>query len=241
MKNLVLCGFMGTGKTHLGKALAKQFFLPFVDIDEEIEKKMGMSIPGIFQEKGEAFFRDIEEALIGEYGRKERIIISVGGGALQREKNLETLKSNGFLICLLASPKAILQRLRNDQTRPLLQGENKLGRIETLLRTRFGNYLKADAFLDTSYKSISKCLSYLGRLLSLLTQEEEDLDWEKPQDRWVLSAIGGEEVLLRLLKDPEISVRITSAVRLYKKGVSLKELKTGRNLFLKWLKEVKDG
>lgn len=228
---------MGTGKTSLGKALARHFFLPFVDIDEEIEKRMGMDIHRIFVEKGETFFRDIEEALIREYGQKEGMVISVGGGALQRETNLEALKEKGFLICLLASPKAILQRLKDDETRPLLKAENRLERIEELLRNRFPNYLKADAFLDTSYKSISRCLSYLTRFLYVL-RGGETIRWEKPEDRWVLSVIGDEEVLRHLLNDPEVSVRLTSAVRLWKKGIPLlEELKAGKNIFLKWLRE----
>lgn len=242
MKNLVLCGFMGTGKTKLGRALAKRFSLPFVDIDEEIKKKTGMDIARIFFEKGEAFFRDIEEEFVREYGQREGMIISIGGGALQRERNVEILKNNGFLVCLFASPKAILHRLKNDQTRPLLQVENKLERIETLLKTRFKNYLKADAFLDTSYMSISLSLSYLESLLCYLTKPKRDLQLNKTEDRWVLSAVGEEELLRKLIKDRDISVRFTSAVRLYKKGLPLEELKPGRNLFLKWLKEeAKDG
>ncbi len=238
MRNIVLCGFMGTGKTSLGKALALKFSLPFLDIDEEIERKTNMSIPRIFLEKGEPFFRDMEEATIKEYGEKEGMIISVGGGALQRESNRDILKRKCFLVCLLASPKAILRRLRDDETRPLLQGEDKLKRIENLLKARFPNYLEADAFLDTSYKSISQCLGYLTRLFLFLSKSGENLNWEKPQDRWVISATEERErILLPLLRDPDVSVRLTSAIRLMKKGISLKGLLRGRNLFLRWLAE----
>lgn len=234
---------MGTGKTTLGKALARSFSLPFVDIDEEIEKRTGMTIPQIFAEKGEPFFRDTEGALIREYGVGEGLIISLGGGALQRESNLNILKEKGFLVCLLASPRAILNRLRNDETRPLLQEEDRLGRIEKLLRARFPNYLKADAFLDTSYKSISECLGYLTRLLSSLSpRDRESLQLESATDRWVIASLEEEEGnLLQLLDDPDISVRLTSAVRLWKRGVPLKSLRRGRNIFLRWLlEEVND-
>lgn len=232
---------MGTGKTSLGKALAEKFSLPLVDIDEEIEERIGMSISRIFTEKGEPFFRDMEEEIIREHKEREGIIISVGGGALQRETNLNMLKEKGFLICLLASPRAILSRLRNDETRPLLQEGDKLERIKKLLRTRFPNYLKADAFLDTSYKSIAHCLGYLTRLLYCLFRGERP-DWKKPEDRWVISALEKEDQILhRFLEDPDASVRLTSAVRLWKRGVPLKTLKKGRNIFLKWLAEEMVG
>ncbi|MGB9876543.1 MAG: shikimate kinase [bacterium] len=238
-KNLVLCGFMGCGKTSIGKSLSTISSLPFVDIDEEIEKRMGMTISSIFMEKGEQYFRDLEEAMIKEFSREEGIIIAVGGGALQRESNLQSLKERGFLLCLLATPKVILRRLKGDETRPLLKGsEDKLEKIENLLRKRFPNYLKADAFLDTSFKSLRESLGYAKLLLDCLEKGVTPSN-STPEGKWVISALTerGED-LYSLLIEKEVSTKLTSAVRLYKKGYPLDFHKLrSRNLFLKWLKE----
>ncbi|MGB9607367.1 MAG: shikimate kinase [bacterium] len=238
-KNLVLCGFMGCGKTSIGKSLSTISSLPFVDIDEEIEKRMGMTISSIFMEKGEQYFRDLEEAMIKEFSREEGIIIAVGGGALQRESNLQSLKERGFLLCLLATPKVIFRRLKGDETRPLLKGsEDKLEKIENLLRKRFPNYLKADAFLDTSFKSLRESLGYAKLLLDCLEKGVTPSN-STPEGKWVISALTerGED-LYSLLIEKEVSTKLTSAVRLYKKGYPLDFHKLrSRNLFLKWLKE----
>ncbi|MBC7327123.1 AAA family ATPase [bacterium] len=240
MRNIVLCGFMGTGKTQLGKALAQRLGLPFVDIDGEIERTTGMKIADIFEKMGEPFFRDLEEKLLREYGSKSGQIISVGGGALQRESNITSLRQNGFLVCLFAKPQVILRRLRDDDTRPLLKSEDKLERIESLLRLRFTNYLKADAFLDTSYKTIALCLDYLSSLTSLLYEGKIPLDFQKAPHRWAFCALEqNHEKLFQFLSDPDVSVRFTSAVKLWKSRIPIetKHFKTGRNIFLKWLLE----
>lgn len=240
MRNLVLCGFMGTGKTTIGKALTTKSSLPFIDIDEEIEKRTGMKIVDIFARMGEQFFRDLEEEMIREFSREEGRIIAVGGGALQRESNLLALKERGFLLCLLSTPRVILRRLKNDETRPLLKGEgNKLQRIEALLRKRFPNYLKADAFLDTSYMTIYDSVKYAGRLLDYL-KEKVVLSDQTPEDRWVKSAFEekGEE-LKNLLRVEDVSVSLTAAARLWKNNFPLewKILRRKRNIFMKWLRE----
>ena len=239
MRNLVLCGFMGTGKTTIGKALAKMHSLPFVDIDEEIEKRRGMKIVDIFSRMGEGHFRDLEEEMIREFSKEEGKIIAVGGGALQRESNLLALRENGFLLCLLATPKVILRRLRYDDTRPLLKGEDKLQRIESLLRKRFPNYLKADAFLDTSYMPVRDCVKYAGRLLDYL-KGEAILSDQTSEDRWVKSAFAEkEEELKSFLQDDNSSVSLTATVRLWKNNSPLdwKILRRKRNIFFKWLIE----
>jgi shikimate kinase len=230
---------MGTGKTTIGKALAKMHSLPFVDIDEEIEKRRGMKIVDIFSRMGEGYFRDLEEEMIREFSKEEGKIIAVGGGALQRESNLLALRENGFLLCLLATPKVILRRLRYDDTRPLLKGEDKLQRIESLLRKRFPNYLKADAFLDTSYMPVRDCVKYAGRLLDYL-KGEAILSDQTSEDRWVKSAFAEkEEELKSFLQDDNSSVSLTATVRLWKNNSPLdwKILRRKRNIFFKWLIE----
>ncbi|MGC8843285.1 MAG: shikimate kinase, partial [bacterium] len=163
----------------------------------------------------------------------------VGGGALQRESNLQSLKEKGFLLCLLAIPKVIFRRLKGDETRPLLKGsEDKLEKIENLLRKRFPNYLKADAFLDTSFKSLRESLGYAKLLLDCLEKGVTPSN-STPEGKWVISALTerGED-LYSLLIEKEVSTKLTSAVRLYKKGYPLDFHKLrSRNLFLKWLKE----
>lgn len=230
---------MGTGKTTIGKALASIHSLPFVDIDDEIERRTGMKIVDIFSRMGEGHFRDLEEEMIREFSKEEGGIIAVGGGALQRESNLLALREKGFLLCLLSTPKVILRRLKYDDTRPLLKGEDKLQRIESLLRKRFPNYLKADAFLDTSYMSIRDCVKYVGRLLDYLKGEAIP-SGQTPEVRWVKSAFEEKkEELKSLLQDNNASVSLTAAVRLWKKDFSVerKMLRKKRNIFFKWLME----
>ncbi len=231
---------MGTGKTTIGRKVSQYFSLSFVDVDEEISKKEGLSISEIFSSKGERYFRDLEASIIAKRASQEDMVISVGGGALEREENLLNLKKRGVLVCLFSSPQEILRRLANDESRPLLAGyEDKMQRIEELLRRRFPNYLKADTFLDTSGKTEHECFNYLralGEHLKGVIGGSATVYGE-----WVEASFTQEENRLKqLIYYEDDSVRLTSLVRLWKKGITLKWeeiLEKEENIFIRWLAE----
>ncbi|GFI61888.1 shikimate kinase 1 [Clostridiales bacterium] len=140
MKNVVLVGFMGCGKTSIGKKLARLMNYEFVDMDIEIEKSSNMKITEIFEICGEEKFRKMETELCMELSERKDCVIATGGGVIKNEKNIELLRQNGIVIYLKASPEDIYRNLRNDCTRPLLAGGNKLEKIKTMLAERRSLY-----------------------------------------------------------------------------------------------------
>ncbi len=135
-RKLVLTGFMGTGKTTLGRLVAEKVGVPFVDLDDVIVQKVGLSIPEIFEKYGEAGFRAWESAVCAEVAADPRVmVVATGGGALLNPANRVAF-ANEVIICLQASPEVIYERLKDDSGRPLLTGENPLDRIATLLKQR---------------------------------------------------------------------------------------------------------
>jgi len=154
MKNIILVGFMGTGKSVVGKLLAKKLNRDFLESDDMIEAKEKMPIKDIFEKKLEPYFRLVEKEVIKEAAKRENIIISAGGGAIIDEDNFNNLKNNGIIICLKASPETILKRTKGLKTRPLLNVPDPKKRIEDLLAKRELYYNKADYSIDTDNLSI---------------------------------------------------------------------------------------
>ncbi len=137
MGNIILIGFMGSGKTSVGVQLARNLGYTFCDTDQLIEKESGRSIRNIFAEDGEEYFRKLETSLIKDlYGSLDRSVLSVGGGLPIREGNAELLKRLGQVVYLKATKETILKRLKGDTTRPLLAGENAAQKVEDLLKFR---------------------------------------------------------------------------------------------------------
>jgi len=134
--NIVLTGFMGTGKSVVGRHVAQELRTPFVDVDLAITKKAGASIKDIFATKGESAFRAFESDVIAELASQDKTVIATGGGALLDPKNLENLQQNGILVCLTARVGTLLERLKEDLTRPLLAGENVEQKVERLMKER---------------------------------------------------------------------------------------------------------
>ncbi|MEW5819759.1 MAG: shikimate kinase [Cyanobacteriota bacterium] len=156
-KNIVLIGLMGAGKTSVGKFLAQEVNLTFVDIDEEIEKIEELSIAKIFELKGEQYFREIETNLINKFSRLDNQIISTGGGAPENPANIKNLSQNGILFYLFATIDTLFDRLSNEiSNRPMLFAENPKEKLKYLLNRREPFYLKADHKIDTSNKSIQE-------------------------------------------------------------------------------------
>ncbi|MCM8806486.1 MAG: shikimate kinase [Candidatus Omnitrophica bacterium] len=154
-KNIVLVGFMGTGKSEVGELLAKKLGRKFIDTDKLIEEREKDRIARIFQVKGEEYFRNLEEKIIEEVSEYKNCVIATGGGALIREKNYLNLKKNGILICLTATPEEIYKRTLPKKDRPLLmKSKNVIETIKELLERRKPYYSKADYTIDTTKKKI---------------------------------------------------------------------------------------
>jgi len=152
--NIVLTGFMGTGKTTVGRRLADDLGVPLVDVDGTIEKETGRAIRTIFEKEGEAHFRALERQTIAKIAARDRIVISTGGGALLSPENRAALKKNGFVVCLTARAGTLLERLKDDMTRPLLAGENPGQKMENLMREREAVYAQADVQIQTDGRTI---------------------------------------------------------------------------------------
>jgi shikimate kinase len=153
MKNIILTGFMGTGKTAVGKELAQLLDMKLIDVDTEIEKTEKTTINEIFRQSGEQRFRDKETDMIKAVSRNKNVIISTGGGAVMKKENVDILRENGVIICLTATPETILQRTSPNSNRPLLLVENPFKKIKELLDFRKPYYEKADILIDTDDKN----------------------------------------------------------------------------------------
>lgn len=148
-RNIVLVGFMGSGKTSVGKILAKKLNLKFFDTDSIIERATGMKISEIFARFGERRFRDLESELVELLSKKKGAVISTGGGVVVRQRNIENLRKSGVIFWLKASEETIYQRIRGCKDRPLLQVENPVQRIRELLNKRASLYERADYTVET--------------------------------------------------------------------------------------------
>ena len=166
--NIILTGFMGTGKTSVGKRLTKRLGWRFVDLDSLIEGAAKMPIAQIFAEHGEAVFRRLERRAINRiiYGRQQ--VIATGGGAFIDPQSRAKLRVSGPVICLTAHPRAIFTRVgRKLQTRPLLAGGGTpLSRIRTLLAQRASAYAQADLTIDTTALSVDEVVERIWEALS---------------------------------------------------------------------------
>ena len=149
MKNLVLTGFMGTGKTTVGKILAKKLGYRFVDSDIEIERAEQKSISELFDLYGEDGFRDIESRVIAQLSQKNNSVIATGGGAVLRKENIENLRKNGVVILLRTDIDTIASRLADKTDRPLARGQS-LEELSKRLADREPYYANNDFAFDIS-------------------------------------------------------------------------------------------
>ena len=149
--NLVLIGFMGSGKSSVGRLAAKALGFEFVDTDQEIVERAGKPISEIFAEEGESAFRAMETDVIGSLAPRQRCVISTGGGAVLAAKNRTLLRNLGFVVCLTASDDVLFERVSRNTKRPLLQTENPRETIAALILDRNVLYSEtAHWTLDTS-------------------------------------------------------------------------------------------
>ncbi|MBP3735418.1 MAG: shikimate kinase, partial [Lachnospiraceae bacterium] len=153
--NIALIGFMGSGKSTVGRALSGLFGLAFAETDAMIEEAAGMPIPEIFSRFGEAHFRELESRCIAQAAAMSGAVISCGGGAVLRPENVDALRKNSLLVLLTASPETILARTQADTSRPLLSGKKTAADIENLLAARQSAYENAAGItIDTDGKSV---------------------------------------------------------------------------------------
>lgn len=151
MKNIVLIGFMGAGKSAVGKLLSEKNKIPFIDTDKLIEKKESKSINDMFKEQGEPYFRKIEKEVIEEISIKEDTIISVGGGAVLDDDNVSNLKKNGLIVYLKAPFDILYDRIKESTSRPLLAVQKPEEEMQALLEARQMAYESvADFTVDVS-------------------------------------------------------------------------------------------
>lgn len=164
MKNIVLIGFMGTGKSTIGKLLEKSTNLKFIDTDLLIEKRTKMSISEIFKKYGENHFRKLENKITNELGDRKGLIISTGGGIILDEENIMNLKKNGLIFLLDGSVKTIIKNLKRSYIeRPLLKNEDWREEVENLLRQREELYKKSGDYIINVDNKIPKeiCLNII--------------------------------------------------------------------------------
>ncbi len=164
-KNIVLIGFMGSGKSSIGIRLSYRMRRSVEDTDKLIERKQGKKISEIFAHEGEEYFREMETRMLEELiDKRQYHIISVGGGTPVRVENRKLLKELGTVFYLKASPEVIYERVKNDTTRPLLQCENPLERIRSLMAEREEAYEScADIILDTDHMTIEEILDEIEK------------------------------------------------------------------------------
>lgn len=152
--NIILCGFMGCGKSTIGKLVAKKTQREFIDLDSFIEEKQGLSIREIFETYGEDYFRNCETDAISELVNKNDVVLALGGGAVLKNKNVELLKSSGKIIFLDVTANTVFSRLKNDTSRPLLNTDDKLAEITKRLNDRLPIYTTvADKIIDANSKT----------------------------------------------------------------------------------------
>ena len=157
---------MATGKTAVGKELAKKKKWQFVDLDELIELREKMTIASIFAKEGEPYFRRAENRVLKEVAKENKFVVACGGGIVLNKVNIKIMKDTGIIICLSAKPEVILKRTTGYQHRPLLNVSDPKKQIELLLKLRSPYYARAGKSIDTSSLSVKEVVERIVKLTS---------------------------------------------------------------------------
>ena len=170
--NIVLIGFMGAGKSTVSDYLSTMFAMDIVEMDQEISEREEMSIPDIFETYGEEYFRNLETELLVELQTRKNTVISCGGGVPMREVNVKEMKKNGKVILLTASPETILERTKDDDSRPLLRGRKNIPGITELMEARRPKYeAAADIRVNTDGRPVHEIAEEIVYRLTHFDQE----------------------------------------------------------------------
>ena len=176
-QNIFLIGPMGSGKTTIGKHLAKMYGLDFYDCDHELERSTGASVSLIFDVEGEAGFRLRENNILKQLTRKKGVLIATGGGTVCNEENRRLLRSRGLVVYLKTSVDNQLRRLHKDKSRPLLQAEDREQRLQELARVRNPLY---DATADLVFSTQNSSVYATAKALSSAIMERLDILEQEP-------------------------------------------------------------
>lgn len=177
--NILLIGFMGTGKSSIAAYLSEVYHMEAVEMDEIIVKREGMSIPDIFATKGETYFRRLETALLKELQLRDSLIISCGGGTAMREENVKIMKENGYVVLLTATPATIFSRIGEDTNRPLLEGRRSIEGIAELMEQRRSHYENAAQItISTDDRSLAEITAELNEKLNQMPDWNYQIPWD---------------------------------------------------------------
>jgi shikimate kinase len=181
--NLFLVGLMGAGKTTLGRQLARRLDKRFVDADHELEARLGVTIPTIFELEGEEGFRTREEAIIDDLTRMSGVVLATGGGAVLRASSRARLKENGTVLYLHGEPETLWQRLRNSRHRPMLHAEDPRNRLVELYRFRDPLYREvADHVIESDRDAVMRFVRWLDQEAAGLQCGEVPVDKASGQE-----------------------------------------------------------
>ncbi|GAB4088194.1 shikimate kinase [Hydrogenophaga soli] len=163
---VVLVGLPGSGKSTVGRQLARRLGVNFVDSDHVIEERLGCSIREYFEREGEQAFRDLEQAVLAELVQRRGIVLSTGGGSVLRPANRQVLRVHGWVVYLKSSPQELFKRLRHDKTRPLLQGSDPLQKLKDLYQVRDPLYREvAHHSVETGRPSVHTLVNHIAMQL----------------------------------------------------------------------------
>ncbi len=168
--NIYLVGFMATGKTAVGRELARKKKWQFVDLDELIELREKRLIREIFAKDGEPYFRKVERSALKEVAREKNFVVACGGGVVLDKDNIKDMRQSGKIICLSASPDVILKRISGSTRRPLLNVPKPKEKIELLLKLRAPYYARAGCVIDTSKLTVAKVVEKVLKVTSHRSQ-----------------------------------------------------------------------
>lgn len=172
--NIFLIGFMGAGKSTVAAELKEKLEMDRVEMDQMIVEKQGMSIPEIFDEYGEAYFRNLESNTLIELQKRKQTIVSCGGGVVMREENADHMKKNGRVVLLTASPETIYERVKDSDERPILNNNMSVDFISGLMDKRRTRYeAVADVTIGTDGKNATQiCEEIISKLITLDREEK---------------------------------------------------------------------
>ena len=165
LTRISLTGMMGSGKTSIGKLLAKKINLPFYDSDEDIEDKLSLKISEIFEKYGESWFREQEKKICIDILKKEKFVLALGGGAITNEGIRDSIAKNSLLIYLKTDENILFERLKNDKSRPLLKGTNLKKQINSILEDREKLYSESNIIIENNVNDIETLVEEIISLI----------------------------------------------------------------------------